>query len=243
MNTKEKLSKILREHNALKKSANMEESKMAKKFKENDADVDSQAPASAPVAPADGTAMKTDAPQNDAEIQKENEATVDSQQKPSDSAPASDGTPMSPDASQNKKDIQKEGTEEGDEEPSEEEPSDEPQPPIEENEDSDEDDKLEEEVGDEEEDKALDEKFKEMEDDMGKVVDVIEALKNQVDELGKKVTDMEEKFRNQAGEGEDEEEPMEPVSESAILSGALMESTKAPARKESLGDAAKAIFR
>jgi len=217
VDTKTKLSGILREHRALTNQHRLEESKV-KRLKENEAKQDTQAGASAPVAPSDGTPLKKDSPQNDGEIQKENEATQDTQTSPATAVAPADGTPLKQDAPQNDGEIQKES-----------------------------DDEELKESDDEEELKESDDRFKEMEDDMDKLVDVVEALKNQVDELKEQLSGVEERFRSQAEPQPQEsggEEPMEPMqSESVILRGALRESAMGPTRQESFGDVAKNMFR
>jgi len=89
-----------------------------------------------------------------------------------------------------------------------------------------------------EEEPVITERFREMEDDMGKVVDVVEALKNQIDEL-------EEKFKSQFGDEldeSDEEQPLAPQSESAILRSAFVESAENGIHTK-FGEAAKHLIR
>jgi hypothetical protein len=228
MSVKEELTKILKEHQKLKGEISM------KRYREqNEVPKDTQAEPSSANTPleANDTEMKPDAPQNEKEIQESNEATQDTQADVPEPAKVSDGTPMKPDASQNEKEIQ-EGVEE---EPKTEQADDEEEPgeageepkeePLEENENG-------------EEDKSLEEKYSEMEDDMTKVVDVIESLKSSVDDLNKKVAEMESKLEQMGGdEDEETEEPMEPVTESAILKAALVESVGSGKQTETVGKA------
>lgn len=234
MDLKRKLAEVLKEHHKLK-----EELKMRKLKEQNVANQDTQADpksANTPL-PSQGGDMKQDAPQNDQEIQEANQAEQDiSADVPAPVAP-SDGTPMKPDAPQNDEEIQQEAVdeEEGEDEEKKEQLEDEEEEQKEQIEEP--------EVPEEEEpEMSPEEKFREMEDDMTKLVDVVEALKNQVDDMGKKISDMEERFTNQAGP-EEEEEPLEPVSESMILNSALKESVGKVQKEESLGKAMSRFIR
>jgi len=232
MSTKDELKKILKEHKKMKGEISM------RKYREqNEVPKDTQSDPSSANTPLEGndTDMQPDAPQNDKEIQEANQETQDTQADVPAPAQASDGTPMKPDAPQNDEEIQSEGVEEEEEngEPKTEQANGEEDNLAGE---TPEEDKNLEENGEEEEDKPLEEKYKEMEDDMTKVVDVIESLKSSVDELNKKVTDMEEKFEQMNG-GEETEEPMEPVTESAILHTALTESMGSVKPTDNVGKA------
>jgi len=242
MDTKTRLTNILKEHNQLKNSARMEETKM--KYKENEAPKDKQSEPSAVIAKAsDGTPMKKDAPQNDKNISaagKENLIDKDKQAEPSQPVKPADGTPAKADASINDGSgnlnvAGKEAMEDKEEEEKKKEALPEEK----------EDEKKEALPKEDEKEPDYKERLKEMEDDMGKIVDVVESLKNSIDELNKKNSDMEERFKSAFNKDDlkKKDEPIAPQSESAILKGALSESIQGPAKKETFGDVARNIFK
>ena len=228
-NTKEELAKILKEHDQLTNQHTMEEKKMGKNLKENEAEKDVQATPSQAVQPADGTPVKTDASQNEKEIQAENEANVDKQAPASSDVKPSDGTQMVKDNTpQNSKEIQAEADMDKKDEEKEEK-------------------KIKKENEGEEEEKEPDylEKYREMEGDMGKLVESLEAMMQEMDGMKKRMDAMEQAYGKKDAQmpAEMPEEPMEPVSESAILKN-VVKNDLTETKAESFGNAsAKALFR
>lgn len=221
MDIRPKLQSIFKEYKDLFiESTNINEVQKMKRFKEeNQAKSDTQAnPTSAntPLPANDAGELKKDTPQNDKGIQKENESGKDTQAAPPQAVQASDGTPPKQDASQNDKDMQKEQMQTIPAAPEDEEEIKEKAAPGE---------------------KDLKEKFAEMEGDMGKVVDVVEALKNQIEAMNQRMTEMEGKIGKQPGEEQVSEEPQAPVTESAILKGAFAESIAYKEDSHELGKA------
>lgn len=239
-NVKEKLTTILREHGRLSSQHYLEENNMNKRtrLKEQDmADKDVQAPAKSSADAAPKNPLLPDASQNQNEIQAESEngdgkdkmkeadmADKDVQAPATIDASKAKTPPLDDQASQNTGEIQKENAEE---------------------------DEMQENA---EEDKPMAERFREMEDDMYKVVDVVEALKNQVDELTKKVealsageeTPAEQAPAEPAAPPEQapaDEQPMAPHTESAILRGAFAESVADVAEKQKIGQALGRLIR
>lgn len=226
-NVKEKLTTILREHGRLSSQHYLEETTMEKKtrLKEADmADKDVQAPANSSADSAPANPLSPDASQNQKGIQeadgqekgKMKEADMadkDTQATPtSHNSPSDGGGPLEQDTPQNSKEIQ-EKLEDEKKESADADADDAPQK----------------------------ERFREMEDDMHKLVDVVEALKNQLDEVKQKVEALG--AGNSTPQAPAEEEPMAPHTESAILKGAFAESATSVAEKQKIGQALGRLIR
>jgi len=215
--SKTKLIEILQENKKMK-----EELSVMKKMKEaNLVKTDTQVTPPEPAPAAAGGKLEPDVSSKGAEVQKEqaNIAKADTQTQPSASvAPPGEGTPLNPDAA-SQDDLAKKA-----EAPAMEKVATKEQADSEE--EDEEEEENEEKLGEAKKKKAFKMGFKlrEMEDDMTKLVEIIEVLKNKVEALEAKVLgNAPVEPAPEAGEAKPDEMPMPPMSESMTLRNVFTE--------------------
>jgi len=213
---KTKLIEILQENKKMK-----EELSVMKKMKEaNLVKTDTQVTPPEPAPAAAGGKLEPDVSSKGAEVQKEqaNIAKADTQTQPSASvAPPGEGTP-----------LDAKGASQDDLAKKQEAPAMETVKVKESESDEDEDEEEEEneeKYGEAKKKKAFKMGFKlrEMEDDMTKLVEIIEVLKNKVEALEKKVMTENPEPSPEGEVKTDEEKPMPPMSESMTLRSVFVE--------------------
>ena len=236
MDAKKKLMNILEENKKLKEELNMSRKKLKEQNLEG---TDTQVAPAQPLTKSDGTALDSKNASADdlGKKYEENEADVDTQATPTDAVPASDGTKLDAVAASQDDLNRKYASKKMEQSPEGEEDNEEEAAPVVDKklEEQDEEKPIEEQIPETD----LAEKYSEMEGDMGKVVEIMEALKNEIDGLKQEIATIK---GGESEEGDVEgEKPEPPMVEKANLSSVFVEAMKVKG-KDDFGKAVQNVI-